>query len=283
MAPVKQPFSTWFQAYTSRTAARCASTTARFMDRRRFRSPTKDSRVLFQITNLFRGLSVYENLRLSLQAHHPARFNAWNDIDTYAGVHAETTELIRYLGLEGIEQMEAGEMSYGGQRVWSIMGLALGCRRVHVCCCSMSRSPGSLPRNASASLERSVHERSSAEIPGADRGARHRSRAPDLAHRVTVMNRRPTSWWTGSARGSPRRQCHGAARSTPAPVAAHVAATAGAPRRQRPSPRELFAVERRRHLLRQEPHPQQRSSLRCAPSARWSRSSAAMAPANPRC
>ena len=81
----------------------------------------------FQITNLFRGLSIYENLRLSLQAHHPARFNAWNDIDSYTDVHAETAKLIRYLGLEGIEGMEAGEMSYGGQRLVDL-GIALGCK-----------------------------------------------------------------------------------------------------------------------------------------------------------
>src|SRR5215813_3256198 len=43
----------------------------------------------FQITNLFRNLSIYENLRLSLQARHPARFNAWRDIDSYPEIHAE--------------------------------------------------------------------------------------------------------------------------------------------------------------------------------------------------
>ena len=37
----------------------------------------------FQITNLFGGLSIYENLRLSMQARHPGRFNAWRDIDSY--------------------------------------------------------------------------------------------------------------------------------------------------------------------------------------------------------
>ncbi len=39
----------------------------------------------FQITNLFRGLSIYENLRLSLQARHPMRSNLWRDIDNYRG------------------------------------------------------------------------------------------------------------------------------------------------------------------------------------------------------
>ncbi|MCX7139937.1 MAG: ATP-binding cassette domain-containing protein, partial [Proteobacteria bacterium] len=71
----------------------------------------------FQITSLFRGLTIYENLRLSLQAQHPARFNAWRDIDSYAAVHAETAELIKFLGLEGIEEIEGGELSYGGQRL----------------------------------------------------------------------------------------------------------------------------------------------------------------------
>ncbi len=78
----------------------------------------------FQITNLFRGLSVYENLRLSLQARHRGRFDAWHDIDGYADVHAETAELIRFLGLEGIEWAEGGELSYGGQRLLDL-GIAL--------------------------------------------------------------------------------------------------------------------------------------------------------------
>jgi ABC-type branched-subunit amino acid transport system ATPase component/ABC-type branched-subunit amino acid transport system permease subunit len=79
----------------------------------------------FQITSLFRGLTIYENLRLSLQAQHPARFNAWRDIDSYTEVHAETAELMRFLGLEGIEEIEGGELSYGGQRLVDL-GIALG-------------------------------------------------------------------------------------------------------------------------------------------------------------
>jgi len=79
----------------------------------------------FQITNLFRGLSIYENLRLSLQAQNPARFNIWRDIDHYTGIHAETAELIKFLGLEGIESIRGGELSYGGQRLVDL-GIALG-------------------------------------------------------------------------------------------------------------------------------------------------------------
>ncbi|MBR0718575.1 branched-chain amino acid ABC transporter ATP-binding protein/permease [Bradyrhizobium liaoningense] len=79
----------------------------------------------FQITNLFRGLTIYENLRLSLQARRPKRFNIWNDIDTFGEIHAETAELVKFLGLEGIEEIEGGELSYGGQRLVDL-GIALG-------------------------------------------------------------------------------------------------------------------------------------------------------------
>ena len=79
----------------------------------------------FQITNLFKGLSIYENLRLSLQAQNAGRFNLWRDIDTFESIHAETAELIKFLGLEGIETIEGGELSYGGQRLVDL-GIALG-------------------------------------------------------------------------------------------------------------------------------------------------------------
>ncbi|MGH6711746.1 MAG: ATP-binding cassette domain-containing protein [Bradyrhizobium sp.] len=79
----------------------------------------------FQITNLFKGLSIYENLRLSLQARSDMRFNLWRDIDSYNDIHAETAELVKFLGLEGIETIEGGELSYGGQRLVDL-GIALG-------------------------------------------------------------------------------------------------------------------------------------------------------------
>ena len=79
----------------------------------------------FQITSLFRNSSIYENIRLSLQARHPGRFNFWRDIDSYDDIHTETTELIRFIGLEGIEGIQGGELSYGGQRLVDL-GIALG-------------------------------------------------------------------------------------------------------------------------------------------------------------
>ena len=79
----------------------------------------------FQITNLFRGLTIYENLRLALQGCHPARFNMWRDVDGYPEIHAQTAELVKFLGLQGIEEIEGGALSYGGQRLVDL-GIALG-------------------------------------------------------------------------------------------------------------------------------------------------------------
>ncbi|MBU6271398.1 MAG: ATP-binding cassette domain-containing protein [Betaproteobacteria bacterium] len=79
----------------------------------------------FQITNLFKGLSIAENLRLSVQAQHPGRFNCWRDVDSFTEVNEQTRQLLEFLGLLGIEKAEAGSLSYGGQRLVDL-GIALG-------------------------------------------------------------------------------------------------------------------------------------------------------------
>ena len=78
----------------------------------------------FQITNSFPALSVEENIRLAVQASHPARFNGWASARAIAEIERETAGIMSYLGVAGIEQAEAGALSYGGQRLLD-MGLAL--------------------------------------------------------------------------------------------------------------------------------------------------------------
>ena len=80
----------------------------------------------FQITNLFPSLSIEENLRLAVQACDASHFNGWTRAGSVARVVGETAELVRFLGLTGIERVLAGELSYGGQRLLD-MGLALAC------------------------------------------------------------------------------------------------------------------------------------------------------------
>ncbi len=80
----------------------------------------------FQITNLFPALTVHENVRLAVQARARGRFNGWTPTVAIEPVMQETAQLIRFLGLSGIERAEAGALSYGGQRLLD-MGLALAC------------------------------------------------------------------------------------------------------------------------------------------------------------
>jgi branched-chain amino acid transport system ATP-binding protein/branched-chain amino acid transport system permease protein len=78
----------------------------------------------FQITNLFTSLTVFENVRLAVQARHPRRFWFWVDAQDLAGVNEETDAVVRTAGLAGMENAQAALLSYGGQRLVD-MALAL--------------------------------------------------------------------------------------------------------------------------------------------------------------
>lgn len=78
----------------------------------------------FQITSLFNKLTIWENLRLSAQAKDPARYAIWRDAESLPDVQRDTAALIRFLGLEGIEDVRGGDLSYGGQRLVDL-GIAL--------------------------------------------------------------------------------------------------------------------------------------------------------------
>ncbi|HET6522059.1 MAG TPA: ATP-binding cassette domain-containing protein, partial [Geminicoccaceae bacterium] len=81
----------------------------------------------FQITNLFQGLTVQENVRLAVQARDPRRFSLWRPAEGLEDVDRETRELIGFLGLKGLEGVQVAQLSYGGQRLMEI-GVALAAR-----------------------------------------------------------------------------------------------------------------------------------------------------------
>jgi ABC-type branched-subunit amino acid transport system ATPase component/ABC-type branched-subunit amino acid transport system permease subunit len=81
----------------------------------------------FQITNLFPALTVFENLRLGVQARDAQRFNAWRPSAALATVNEETQALVKFIGLEGVEDVPVASLSYGGQRLVE-MGVALAAR-----------------------------------------------------------------------------------------------------------------------------------------------------------
>lgn len=79
----------------------------------------------FQITNLFKGLTVRQNLCLSVLSRDPHRFSLLRRLDTLQTTQSQTNDLVKYLGVQGMEEAIAEDLSYGGQRVVD-MGLALG-------------------------------------------------------------------------------------------------------------------------------------------------------------
>jgi len=79
----------------------------------------------FQITNLFKEMTVLDNLRLSLLAKNDKRFAMFRSIDSLDDLNQKSTELVTYLGVKGMEQALAEDLSYGGQRLVD-MGLSLG-------------------------------------------------------------------------------------------------------------------------------------------------------------
>jgi len=79
----------------------------------------------FQITNLFKGLTVRGNLELSVLARDPHRFSMLRRLAKLNETQQQTEDLIKYLGVQGMERAPAEDLSYGGQRLVD-MGLALG-------------------------------------------------------------------------------------------------------------------------------------------------------------
>src|SRR5205823_2188481 len=57
----------------------------------------------FQVTNLLQGLAVFENVRLGVQARHRDRFHMFHAKEELEDINLQSKELIRFLGLEGVE------------------------------------------------------------------------------------------------------------------------------------------------------------------------------------
>lgn len=78
----------------------------------------------FQITNVFPGLSVFENLRLAVIRQHGLQYVFWRSIAARKEVSHETEALLERLRLAGKAQTRATELSYSEQRSLEI-GMAL--------------------------------------------------------------------------------------------------------------------------------------------------------------
>lgn len=78
----------------------------------------------FQLLNLFPTLTVFENVRLAVQARHPKRSSLVAAADGLLEVNERAEALLERIGLWELRDRPVAQLSYGDQRVLEI-GLAL--------------------------------------------------------------------------------------------------------------------------------------------------------------
>ncbi|MNG74282.1 Lipopolysaccharide export system ATP-binding protein LptB [compost metagenome] len=80
----------------------------------------------FQITNIFPGLSVFENLRIAVMRKHRMQYHFWRSIQQYREVREQTERLLEQVRLQDKHTVCAAELSYSEQRALEI-GMTLAC------------------------------------------------------------------------------------------------------------------------------------------------------------
>jgi len=70
----------------------------------------------FQITNVFEGVSVLENVRVAVQARHRGGWNFYQDADNKREYIDEALEILSTVGLEDQRDQQASVLSHGAKR-----------------------------------------------------------------------------------------------------------------------------------------------------------------------
>ena len=80
----------------------------------------------FQITNIFPGLGVGENVAIPLRSKRGKNFNVFRRADTRGEIASKVEEVLSLVGIEVLIDRRADELSHGDQRALEIaIGLAL--------------------------------------------------------------------------------------------------------------------------------------------------------------
>lgn len=78
----------------------------------------------FQITNIFRMMTVFENVRNAVLSKNRVRYNMFSPLSKMDEINRQTEQVLSEIGLLERKNDVAGELSYGQQRALEI-GLAI--------------------------------------------------------------------------------------------------------------------------------------------------------------
>ncbi|HSR11522.1 MAG TPA: ABC transporter ATP-binding protein [Thermodesulfobacteriota bacterium] len=74
----------------------------------------------FQITNIFRTMTVFENVRNAILSKNKIRFNVFSRLDRMGEINSQTESVLEQIGLADRRKVQAGLLSYGQQRALEI-------------------------------------------------------------------------------------------------------------------------------------------------------------------
>lgn len=74
----------------------------------------------FQITNIFRTMTVFQNLRNAILSKNEIRYNMFSRLSNMAEINSQTEKILDQIGLLDRKDAIAGELSYGQQRALEI-------------------------------------------------------------------------------------------------------------------------------------------------------------------
>jgi branched-chain amino acid transport system ATP-binding protein len=74
----------------------------------------------FQITNIFRTMTVFQNVRNAILSKNKIRYNIFSRLDRMKNIHDQTERVLEQIGLLDRKDVVAGLLSYGQQRALEI-------------------------------------------------------------------------------------------------------------------------------------------------------------------
>lgn len=74
----------------------------------------------FQITNIFRTMTVFQNVRNAILSKNKIRYNLFSRLDRMKHINEQTASVLEQIGLSDRKDVAAGLLSYGQQRALEI-------------------------------------------------------------------------------------------------------------------------------------------------------------------